>query len=447
MSSHLIELSATFIECLVLLLTTITASGKRYHGKRAWWLILIMALIPTFLIDLLNQWRAFSYITPLVSVGFLIFISSPILSTGSLLVRSYSCILPLLFIQCIDYILVILFGHFIGSPENFFTLFVTTSGVNRTAFLITNKAIDVILFLLLRSYLPNLSKLTLRLQYYLLALSVVSYTVMQFLFKAVLVPNLGIMQLTVVASWCFLIGFIVAFIAFFVSLTKQEQDKQRIEMLHLENKLMAENYQTLHATQQTYARTLHDFKHHIQTMQDLVCAGKEKSALEYMDALLKTSYKQAAQCHSGNDIVDAIINSKLSEAQTKGISFTFAANLHNPVQIDPVDLCGVLANQLENAFEACMQIPDSEKRLVHAEIKQAQSFIFLKVENAVLSNPFTHNPSLCSTKKNLSEPHGYGLFNIQNIAQKYEGTLRSEFVNGKFVSVVSLCDLPNNTKS
>lgn len=292
---------------------------------------------------------------------------------------------------------------------------------------------------------PSLSKLTLRLQKALLILSIISYTVMQCLFQTVLVPNIAVMQLTVVASWCFLIGFIVAFIAFFLSLTKQEQDRQRMEMLRSENTLMADNYKALHSTQQEYARKLHDFKHHVRTVHELISDGKVESALEYTDSLLKTSYQQAVQCHSGNDIVDAIINFKLAEAQVKKIQFTYMANLHIPIQIDPVDLCGVLANQLENAFEACMQISEPDKRIVHAEIKQVQSFVILRVENSVLSDPFVDNPDLKSTKSASATPHGYGLLNIRSIAQKYEGSLRTEFANNRFISVVSLCDLPFDT--
>ena len=220
-----------------------------------------------------------------------------------------------------------------------------------------------------------------------------------------------------------------------------------MEMLRSENTLMADNYKTLHNTQQEYAQKLHDFKHHVRTVHKLISDGKVESALEYTDSLLKTSYQQAAQCHSGNDIVDAIINSKLAEAQAKQIQFTFMANLHIPIQIDPVDLCGVLANQLENAFEACMQISNPAERVVHAEIKQVKSIVILRVENTVISDPFENNPDLHSTKPDSSISHGYGLLNIRSIAQKYEGTLRAEFTNNKFVSVVSLCDLPFDTNN
>lgn len=439
---QIVELGATFIECILLLSVIITVSGKRFSKWNHFFLLVLFSICNTILVTVLNIVSIFSYITPIVSIVFVSFITARILSTGSFLTRISMCILTLLVIQCVDYIVLILFGHLSGSSEDFFTIFVTTAGVNRSLYLTIDKLIDSILYFLFRGFLPRISKLSPRLRVYLFILVSISYVVMQCLFQTILVPNLAILQLAVVASWCFLIGFIIAFIAFFLSLTKQEQDRQRFEMLRSENALMAENYKALHATQQSYARTVHDFKHHVTAIRDLLSNGKADSALTYTDSLLKTSYQQAAQCHSGNDIVDAIINSKLAEAKSKEIQFTFLANLHVPTQIDPVDLCGILANQLENAFEACVQIPDPAKRLVHTEIKQAQSFVILRVENTVLADPFAENPELKSTKPASSAPHGYGLLNIRSIAQKYEGTLRMEFVNGQFVSVVSLCDIP-----
>ena len=445
--SCLFEIGATYVENMIILATVTCSSGKKYQNKQYISLLLLFSAFATFIVDVMNQIKDFSYVTPLLSMVFVIFISSKILSNGSLVIRSISAILAHLFIQCVDYIVVILIGHLTGKSEDFFNIFVSTSGVNRTTFVSIDKCIDIALFFLLRKQMPRLSKLASNLQVYLLILSAISYIVMQCLFQVVLLPNLSIMQLAIVASWCFLIGFIVSFTAFSLSLTKQKQDRQRLETLRYENMLMAENYKQLHGTQQSYARTLHDFKHHVTVVKEMISTGKIDSATEYLDSLLKTSYQQSAQCHSGNDIVDAIINSKLSEAQVKNIQFTFLANLHIPIRIDPVDLCGILANQLENAFEACTKIPDPSKRIVYTEIKQAQSFVFLKVENTVVTNPLIRNPKLHSDKKSSSNPHGYGLLNIQSIAQKYEGTVRTEYINDRFVSVVSLCDLPLDTKN
>ncbi len=445
--AQIIEVSATFTECILILSAIMTSSRKRYTGWKNNILLVTFSACSTTIISVLNSLSLFFYITPVISMAFIIFISSKIMSTGSLLTRSITCILSLLLIQSIDYIVVIIFAHTISESSTFFTTFVSSQGINRISFLTIDKLIDIGFYFILRRWLPGLSKLTLRLSYCLLAITIVSYIVMQCLFQVVLVPDLPIMQLAVVTSWCFLLGFIVAFIAFFLALTKHEQDRQRMEMLRAENALMADNYKSLHAAQLSSSQTLHDFRHHVRTVHELISGGKVESALEYTDSLLKTSYHQAAQCHSGNDIVDAIINSKLAEAQAKSIHFTFMANLHIPIKIDPVDLCGVLANQLENAFEACLKISDPAERIVHAEIKQVQSFVILRVENTVLSDPFTDNPDLHTTKSDSSIPHGYGLLNIRSIAQKYEGTLRTEFSNNRFISVVSLCDLPFDTNN
>lgn len=442
----IVEIGATYIECILILSAIISATGQRFSGWKNQILLLSFSMFSTALVNSFNILDTFSYITPIVSMVFIIFITSAILSVGTVISRSIVCVLSMLVIQCLDYIIVILIGHFIGRPDEFFDIFVSTPGIGRIAFLFFDKFADMVVFLSVRRHLSGLSRLNQRLSTYLFLLSITAYIVMQVLFQVVLVPDLPIMQLAVVASWCFLIGFIVALIAFFLALTKQEQDCQRLEMLHSENVLMAENYKALHTTQQTYARTVHDFKHHMTVLRDFISTEKTEAALGYVDSLLKSSYHQATQCHSGNDIVDAIINSKLSEARTKDIKFTFMANLHIPIQIDPVDLCGVLANQLDNAFEACVQIPDPAQRLVHTEIKQVQSFVILRVENTALSDPFVDNPNLNSTKL-VSSPHGYGLLNIQSIAQKYEGSLRMEFANGRFVSVVSLCDLPFDTNN
>ncbi|RAZ94637.1 hypothetical protein DK853_34125 [Klebsiella oxytoca] len=56
-----------------------------------------------------------------------------------------------------------------------------------------------------------------------------------------------------------------------------------------------------------------------------------------------------------------------------------------------------------------------------------------------------NNSSLTSTKTDTSTQHGLGLKNISDIADKYSGFLRSEYKDGHFISVVSLCYEPLDT--
>lgn len=87
-----------------------------------------------------------------------------------------------------------------------------------------------------------------------------------------------------------------------------------------------------------------------------------------MESLLSITYQKTALCHSGSDIIDAIINCKAAEAEQLGIIFRFTVNFPVSADIVPVDICGVLANQIENAFDACKQMPPSYLREVKITI-------------------------------------------------------------------------------
>ena len=62
--------------------------------------------------------------------------------------------------------------------------------------------------------------------------------------------------------------------------------------------------------------------------------------------------------------------------------------------------------------------------------------MLFKVTNPVASDPFLHNASLTSTKTGDGAAHGLGLRNMQDIAEKYSGSLKNEYVDGRFISTV-----------
>lgn len=405
---------------------------------------MILTFTIALLITGLNTVKIFSFATSVITVG-LVVIGAVIAFRGAFLVSCISGLLAYIVIYSVDYIVVILMGLLGGTSENFFTSFVSTPGIQRVIFLVTDKSCDIFLYFLLKKNLSSLRTLTKRLQWILLGLCIVSYTAMQVLFHIVLVSDISTLQLAVVFSWTFVVGFVAIITAFFVSLTKIEHDKQTEEILRAENVLMEKNYRQLHRYQENCAKDLHDYKHHLIAVKGLVLEEHPEKVPPYVDSLLAASYGYSSQCHSGNDTIDAVINCKIPEAEELSISFNFVANLHTSVNIDPVDLCGVLANQLDNAFDACKKIAELNKRLISVEIKQVQDFVFLKVENSVAYDPFEKDGSLISTKEDQSAPHGLGLINIRSIAEKYEGSVRNECQNGIFISSVSLCQKPFDT--
>ena len=110
----LIEMGATYIENLIILMAVITISGQKFKGMRYALFLAFFSLISSVIVIGMNEISVFSFLTPILTMAFVIFVASKIASTGSLIVRITACMLAFLVIQTIDYILVGIFTPYYG---------------------------------------------------------------------------------------------------------------------------------------------------------------------------------------------------------------------------------------------------------------------------------------------------------------------------------------------
>ena len=204
--------------------------------------------------------------------------------------------------------------------------------------------------------------------------------------------------------------------------------------MSMANMMLEKNYIQMKESQDIIRKQVHDFKNHIRTLNGML--EDNSNAKEYTKELLSASYQQAQYCHSGNDIIDSIINCKMNEAAENNIEFIHKIHLNSQLYISFADICAILANQIDNAIEACVKIPNDKERFVKVEIWNKESFVFFKVTNTVFQNPFDNSHNLKTTKDNSDYMHGFGIKNIQETASKYGGTLKNDYSNNCFISVV-----------
>lgn len=265
------------------------------------------------------------------------------------------------------------------------------------------------------------------------------YVVMSILLNTVLNSLVFPTQFIAIFCWILFSLCLILFFCIMVTISNYQNERRNNELLQTTNQLMTQNYRELHQDQLIFSRQLHDFKHHLMALRGLLSSQKDEEAAAYLDSLLENAYREAHQCHSGNDIIDAILNCKLAQAKTEGIAFSFEAEFHVRTNLLDTDICGVLGNQLDNAFDACRSLAPGLPRMIRAEVKQVRNFAFFQVENSVAENPLLHNRELHSTKRDGSPLHGIGLRSIREIAAKYDGSVRYDYKDGVFLSVVTLC--------
>lgn len=437
----LMELAATAIEGVTILCAVTHISCERYFGRRHKSLILLLAFIYTVIITAMNSFSAFSFVTIGIAVTLIVW-SSYFTSKGSLLLRSTSAVISILIVSAVDYICLFIFCMITESPvtdTNSFLALINPSPL-RCLYLAVNKGICILLLVLLWRFLPKLQKLPRKQKVLLLCTSLSVYAVMTALIALIMAKSLLAMQNAIMFSCIFSCLCVFAVIALLLINGDYQEEKQRAELLRTTNQLIAQNYQELYENRKEIARRIHDFNHHIKALEVLASQEQADKTAQYTRSLLKTSYAEKNFCKSGNNIIDAIINCKAAEAEDLSIPFQYSMDISQPIKIDPVDICAVLSNQIDNAFEASQRVHNSAKRNVSVKIwVKNDSTLFFRVENYVDIDPLVSNPNLHTTKADSQELHGLGLQNIADTAKKYGGALRSFYQDHYFVSTVFVC--------
>lgn len=107
----------------------------------------------------------------------------------------------------------------------------------------------------------------------------------------------------------------------------------------------------------------HDYKNHIQVMKAYASQGDLESLKRYLDLLDNDLATVDTVIKTGNPMTDAILNSKISLAKSKGIKVEADAHIPLRLETSEIDLCCIVGNLFDNAIEAVENLPP-EKRVI-----------------------------------------------------------------------------------
>ena len=267
----------------------------------------------------------------------------------------------------------------------------------------------------------------------------ISFAAMGFIHAAVLIYKYEFLpsMLLMCAEICVIAVIAVSFyMTLSLGITRKETEELRTEKQQKEYRLQyAENvkqqYEEIHMIR-------HDMKHAYSVINTLLLEGKYDEAIKYVRGSSERIASTELIIDVENDFVNAILNSKLSLAKTKGIEVLCGA-AKNLDGVEDEDLCTLLGNMLDNAIEACAlcELCESEKRLIEINIASYSKQIVITVSNTAEEEVLKNNPDLATTKKQAGN-HGFGVESIRQIAKKYGGYVRFYQENSLFTCKVLL---------
>jgi two-component system sensor histidine kinase AgrC len=186
-------------------------------------------------------------------------------------------------------------------------------------------------------------------------------------------------------------------------------------------------YKTMHGWR-------HDYHNHIQTL--LALSGDEEKTKEYLLKLNEDLTQVDTVLKTGNVMVDAILNSKLSLIKSKGIAVRAKAVVPPELTVSEIDLCVMIGNLLDNAMEACLRQPEGEDCFIRIFLGILKNQLYLSVSNSVGGEIRKSGKRYISSKN--SETHGFGLMRVDRIAAKYNGYVNRQNEDGVFATEILL---------
>ncbi|MBQ9279349.1 MAG: GHKL domain-containing protein [Lachnospiraceae bacterium] len=179
-----------------------------------------------------------------------------------------------------------------------------------------------------------------------------------------------------------------------------------------------EHYEGLIASNREIRKIRHDLKNHTYCLQELYKSKKYDELGNYIKDMAKLVEQADTSVHAGDEIVDAICSEKKNKAAKKGITLTVDGKLSG-VKLSALDTCTILANILDNAIEAVENL-NEDKKHIELTFKRNENYMIITEANPTAHEPDIRDNNIITTKKDKSN-HGFGLINIKDTVEKYEG--------------------------
>ncbi|WP_062318131.1 sensor histidine kinase [Demequina maris] len=225
---------------------------------------------------------------------------------------------------------------------------------------------------------------------------------------------------------------LAGFIALYAMRSQRLQLHRAIEVQSMNSLLHRQHEQYLRSRQAREAvnARYHDMKHYIAAIRDESDSSVRSAMVDQLEESLR-GYSAAA-VDTGNGVVDTVLATKTAQAELDGITVTSVVDGSVVDFMEVMDIVTVFGNALDNAIEATAGEPRKDRRLVRVAVYRQGHFAILRFENW-FGGQLDLYDGLPATTKDDAQHHGYGLKNIRQVAERYDGSMTVETLDGWFV--------------
>lgn len=211
-------------------------------------------------------------------------------------------------------------------------------------------------------------------------------------------------------------------------LIKYCNDKYENDLLKQQNNAYLNQLEIIKESQKNIRMLKHDMKNHVISIQNMIKNVGNVELNDYLQTMLDNISNKKEYVNSGNIEIDSLLNYKINEAAELCSKLDIDINIPNNINMELFDLVVILGNMLDNSLDAIKKVPE---KYLYVEMKLEKSMLFITVKNT-FNGTINKSDNRIVTTKNDTYNHGLGLINIENIINKYNGSLDIEYDKDTF---------------
>lgn len=214
--------------------------------------------------------------------------------------------------------------------------------------------------------------------------------------------------------------------------------QRKLEQEAMYARMNQKYYESMEQQHFEIRRLRHDMANHLQTLSAL----PERKRQQYIGELLAGSAVTKTLNYCGDSTVNAVLSVKETFLRQQHISWEIKIDILEELPFEKADICAIFANALDNAAEACVKLPEKERKIT-IRGRVGKGMLALKIINPYKGGRIggataesgtesvkgrerfgaSKNGVLPETTKTDREKHGYGLRSIKESVLKYGGNM------------------------
>lgn len=179
----------------------------------------------------------------------------------------------------------------------------------------------------------------------------------------------------------------------------------------------------------------HDTKKHLNVIRAL---NSDPSIEKYLSTLSNQLNTYAKNCHSGNMLLDVMLDKYATECQINNVRFDYDVRSCNLVKVEDLDLVAVLGNLLDNALAAASV---SQGKVISLETTVQNGYNVIILSNSCDTAPNAQGGKLLTTN-GTGILHGHGLKSVSRTLKKYYGAYRWDYDPNSHLFIATVMLIP-----